>query len=274
MRLSLLTLTTLLLLWQWIGKFEFDQGLKFIDSDDPVIAECSTDAYLQSQLNESSVLRQRHETIENNATTYFRQFQQGAESGFMADYTLPVVVHIIHQNGPENISDADVDQGITWLNDAFANINYYNQGVGVDTRIEFCLAERDPDGNATTGINRVVSPLTNATNDLALKDLSRWDPTRYINVWLVANIPGAGGYATLPSSHGLPTDGIVMLADKMLNVGSGHSTFVHEMGHYLGLYHVFQGGCTNNDCLTDGDRVLRYPSRWDHSSTSCLHCSC
>ena len=33
----------------------------------------------------------------------------------------------------------------------------------------------------------------------------------------------------------------------------------HEMGHYLGLFHTFQGGCKNDDCLQDGDRVCDTP---------------
>ncbi|MEZ4955016.1 MAG: hypothetical protein R2825_15730 [Saprospiraceae bacterium] len=49
-------------------------------------------------------------------------------------------------------------QGIQDLNDAYANVGYYNPATGVDTRIQFCLAQRDPDGNATTSINRVQSP--------------------------------------------------------------------------------------------------------------------
>ncbi|KAA3634601.1 MAG: hypothetical protein DWQ02_11165, partial [Bacteroidetes bacterium] len=45
--------------------------------------------------------------------------------------TIPVVVHITHNNGPENSSDAQVIAGIEQLNDAFANIKYYDQGSGV-----------------------------------------------------------------------------------------------------------------------------------------------
>ena len=221
----------------------------------PELEECHTDQYLQQQLDASPAFKEHHEKMESKARAFFKS----VSSSVKMDYVLPVVIHIIHQNGPENVTDAEVLQGIEWLNDGFANINYYDQGVGVDTRIQFCLAQRDPNGNATSGINRVVSPLTDVTNDLAMKNLSRWDPTRYINIWLVKVAGGAGGYATLPGSHGSPTDGIVMLASKIQNVGSGHSTMIHELGHYLGLYHTFQGGCVNNDCLVNGDRVCDTP---------------
>ncbi len=258
MSLSTISLLYYFLLKSLVPTPEFPSFPPAANPDNP--EECLTDQLLKQQLEASPNLREIHDKMEENAAHYLAKRQSGGVQGQeKMDFVLPVVVHIIHQNGPENVSDAEVLQAIDWLNDGFANTNYYDQGVGVDTRIQFCLAKRDPGGNATSGINRVVSPLTDVTNDLAMKDLSRWDPNRYINIWLVKVAGGAGGYATLPSSHGSPSDGIVMLAEKIKEVGSGHSTMIHELGHYLGLYHTFQGGCTNNDCLLDGDRVCDTP---------------
>lgn len=181
---------------------------------------------------------------------------------------LPVVFHIINQN-PYSITNTTIINAINDLNNAFGKSGSYNGSTGVDTKIRFCLAQVAPDGGITDGINRVVSTygdnLNMFTEDDRLKKLAQWDPSRYINVWLVNNIIGeinadfscdtwtrlnAGGYATLPPGGG-PSDGIVIS-------GFG-SLFAHEMGHYLGLYHTFEGFCSNNNCETDGDRVCDTP---------------
>ena len=188
---------------------------------------------------------------------------------------LPIVVHVIHQNGNENVSDAQIIQAVADLNQAFGNQGYYNPTTGVNTEIAFCLAQQDPNGNVTTGITRTVSTLTNVTietQDLQLKDLMRWDPEAYINIWLVKSItstssgPGVAGYAYLPSAHGMPMDGIVNEAQFFGSTPANSAIHVHEMGHYLGLRHTFEGGCKNDNCQTDGDRICDTPP--DQSTTA------
>ncbi len=192
--------------------------------------------------------------------------------------TIPVVVHIVHNNGPENISNALVLQGIQDLNEAFANSGAYADVNGVNTNIQFCLAQQDENGNASTGINRVVSSLTNLTaetDDAALKTLIGWDPTKYLNIWLVNEITsqsmgsGVAGYAYLPSSHGNPEDGIVNEARWFGSDPNNSKVHIHEAGHYLGLYHTFNIGCANNNCQTDGDMVCDTPPDNSTAATSC-----
>ena len=203
--------------------------------------------------------------------------QQPAQRGPLVQHTLSVVVHIIHNGGNENISDAQVTDALQHLNDAFANVGYYNPATGVDTEIAFCLARRSPDGNATTGVNRVQSALTdlnNSTDDQAMKNLSRWSPTQYINVWVVKEICsnngcGVAGYAYLPGAHGQPYDGIVLEANYMGSNPTASTVLIHEMGHYLGLYHTFEGGCPNGDCQQQGDRVCDTPPDNTTARTPC-----
>ncbi|MBC6992995.1 M43 family zinc metalloprotease [Neolewinella lacunae] len=192
-------------------------------------------------------------------------------------FTLPIVFHIVHENGAENISNAAVERGLAYANEAFANVGYYDQGTGVNTQIQFCLARRDPDNNPTNGINRIVSPLTNldSNDDRDLKDLSRWNTREYINVWVVKEICGLGlgcgvaGYAYYPSAHGSGIDGIVMEARWLAGDEAAAGVLIHELGHYLGLRHTFDGGCTNDDCTRDGDAVCDTPPDQSKAAVPC-----
>lgn len=193
-------------------------------------------------------------------------------------YTLPVVFHIIHQNGPENITEATIKNTLNQLNDAFANRNGYNKADGVDVGIRFCMAQQAPDGTMKMGLTRNESMLTNMIieqDDATLKKIIQWDPNTYINIWVVNSItsstdgPGVAGYANLPSRHGAETDGIVIEAGYLSGDANAAKVLVHEMGHYLGLYHTFEGGCKNDDCTKEGDRVCDTPPDGSVAAVAC-----
>lgn len=239
---------------------------------------CGQQKAMENLFLRNPQLKAFHDQIESRIYEYNRT--KGAKTNDeqtpASVVTLPVVVHIIHNNGTENLSDARVQTAIQHLNEAFANTGYYDPSDGVNTQIQFCLAKRDPNGNATSGINRVVSPLTvmngweDYSVDLAVKNLSRWDPRCYINIWVVKDITGGvAGYAYLPSAHGSNVDGIVLEAGYFGSSNANDIVIIHEMGHYLGLYHTFQGGCTNNDCAADGDRVCDTPPDQSTASIGC-----
>jgi hypothetical protein len=231
---------------------------------------CVTDLLHNLKMANNPAYAQQQQLMDNAIRNF-----AGAQRG--GTITIPVVIHIVHNNGPENISDQQVLDGLFHLNLAFANISPYNTSNGVNTGIQFCLAQQDPNGEYTTGITRTVSTLTNMnaeSEDLQLKNLIRWDPTRYLNIWLVKEITtfsmgsGVAGYAYFPSSHGQPEDGIVNEASLFGSSINNSKVHIHEAGHYLGLYHTFEGGCTNNNCQTDGDRVCDTPP--DNSTNAVL----
>jgi gliding motility-associated-like protein len=209
-------------------------------------------------------------------------------------HTLPIVIHIITPIGTSigqgnNLTDVQVLEGLNLLNQSFANAGVFAATDGVDMEISFCLARRDPQGQPTNGITRYESNLvsdittcgtfgTNAASDAAIKQLVNWDCTQYINIWLVTDLYDSNlgcslaGYAYFPGAP-CTVDGIVQ-ESRYWNTVSGTQVTAHEMGHYLNLNHTFLGGCTNTDCLTDGDRVCDTPPDSSPGFASCTTNSC
>ncbi|MBD2716651.1 T9SS type A sorting domain-containing protein [Microvirga sp. STR05] len=175
------------------------------------------------------------------------------------DVTVPVVVHVIHQGGASNISDAQVDDAIRILNEDYSKTNRDTadviaafQPLYANVGFRFRLAKLDPDGNCTTGITRTYSSLTASAGN-NVKDLIRWDPNRYLNIWVVDNIAsGAGGYAYLPCP-GTGIDGIVIRNTQFASIGRScgsnfcNRSLTHEVGHYFGLPHTWGGTNTPGD---------------------------
>ena len=175
---------------------------------------------------------------------------------------IPVVVHVIHDLGNENISDASIQGALDILN---ANINgqganFLNKtpdifaAVRGDLKVEFRLAKLDPNGNPTTGINRVRSTLTDEPEPRdAVKSLSYWNSYQYFNIWTLLRFAPQDdgntllGYAQFPFSGSMSTDGVVLLASQMVNGG----TLTHEVGHWLGLRHVWGDATCGDDGVKD-----------------------
>lgn len=180
--------------------------------------------------------------------------------------TIPVVFHVMHQNGPENVADSSIFDLLDQLNLRYQNSAPYYDITGTETNIQFCLASIDPLGNPTTGITRDTTIYTDVnwtgpfTNEIAMKNINRWNPLLYLNIWIVrSTLPVVSGFSSFPSDAGHANDGIVIQYQNSI-VGQPY-TLSHEVGHYLGLYHTFDGlsNCINNNCLLDGDRICDTP---------------
>ena len=175
---------------------------------------------------------------------------------------IPVVVHVIHDLGGENISDVSIQGALDILN---ANINGQASNfltktpdifasVRGDLNVEFRLAKLDPLGNPTSGIIRVRSELTSEPEPRdAVKALSYWNSYQYFNIWTLKKfLPQDDGntllgYAQFPFSGSMSTDGVVLLASQMASGG----TLTHECGHWLGLRHVWGDATCGDDNVKD-----------------------
>lgn len=182
-------------------------------------------------------------------------------------YIIPVVFHVIHNYGLENISDAQILDAVTVLNEDFRHLNADTSQIvspfdtiAADCEIEFRLAQVDPNGNCTNGIDRIASLETNVGDDGS--KLNQWPRDRYLNIWVVKQIAnGVAGYAYFPYSvdpaYMAPNDGIVIRSDYVGRIGTGNLTrarsLTHEIGHYLGLKHL------NGNCIIDGDNIADTP---------------
>ncbi len=177
-------------------------------------------------------------------------------------YRIPVVVHVIERtNGTGAMTDARVQSQIDVLNEDFLALPGSNGAPGTDAQIEFYLATEDPNGNPTTGITRSVNN-TWFNDGGAYYNSLAWDTDRYLNIYS-NNGGGALGYVPdLPQGGiaGSNSDRVVILYSTFgrnapfspFNLGR---TATHEVGHYLGLYHTFNGGCAGGNCYTRGDRI-------------------
>jgi hypothetical protein len=180
-------------------------------------------------------------------------------------YEIPVVVHIImDSSGVGNISDSQVQSQIDILNEDYMAIWGTPGQNGTEGGIRFSLATTDPDGNPTTGITRTTNnDWFQDNNEYQYKSALGWDQTRYLNMY-TNSAGGYLGYAYFPQTEaGSVYDGVVILysafgRDSAASPYDQGRTATHEIGHYFGLYHTFQGGCqtaSSPGCYTSGDRI-------------------
>lgn len=259
MKLNLKQYQILLIATGFIFQFSltsYSQHLNINGENEP----CYFDNY---KYQNRQLILQSEEIIQN----YLKESAQAVETKSNHVKIIPVVVHVIHNGGTENISDAQIQSQIDVLNEDFRKISGTNgDGNGVDTEVQFCLAKITPDGQCTNGIVRIQSTLTNhlTYQRSILKNLSYWDNTRYLNMYVVKTINGSSGTLGYSSFPGGPADedGIVVRHNYFGRIGTAASslgrTTTHEISHWFGLYHTFNNSCGSDIC-SDGDYVCDTP---------------
>ena len=208
--------------------------------------------------------------------------------------TFDVVFHVVHLGQPigsgSNISDEQIKSSLFSLNRDFGAWPIHDSIAiapnGTNSEVFFRLACTAPDGSPTTGINRVDASsfpdyatkgfnfkTDNTGNYKQLADLSHWPQNRYLNIWITHRLEtftgvtsGGGGFNAATPIFQQGYGGVYMVFRYVGCDVDGSQGFVlfnkygklitHEVGHYLGLLHTFEGeSCTETDCATQGDRV-------------------
>lgn len=197
-------------------------------------------------------------------------------------YKIPVVFHVLHNNGIENISDEQILDALAILNRDYRlqntdanNVQADFQGMPKDVEVEFVLATKAPNGQCFKGITRTSSPLSyDGSNGeaqvnaiVAGNDVynGQWPGNRYMNVFICGDIGGAAGYTYKPSNwigNGMD-NGIWVLHNYVGSIGtssiSTSRTLTHEAGHWFNLDHTWGGNnnpgnttsCSSDDAVQD-----------------------
>lgn len=273
--------------------------------------KCVTPEYDQ-YLREANIKRNTSNEFESWLAPKIEKFLAIQNENTELVLTIPVVVHVIHNNKAygieENILDEQILSQIQVLNQDLRRIagtpGFNNNPVGADVKIEFCMAQRDPQGNISNGINRVS--LSGSGNngwefndvETIVKPQTQWNPNDYFNIWVVDGITLFGffeilGYAQFPTNSTLngldmgssilsSTDGVVIghkyFGSSAIFAGGTYDstendgrTATHEVGHWLGLRHIW--GDTE-ECFDEGDYCNDTPPANAPNQTCTLILSC
>ncbi|HEY0273491.1 MAG TPA: M43 family zinc metalloprotease, partial [Chitinophaga sp.] len=260
----------------------------------PVTAQqhCGSAAALQQQFQHNPKLAEKARQQEALLQERLHAMRFSRAAALPASIVVPVVIHIVLPD-PGMVTDVQVAEQMRVLNEDFAGNNADTSAVPPawkpiigHTHVQFCLAQRTPDGDPATGIVRVASnhtPFDVYDAAAAVKYTSEggsdaWDTNNYFNIWVCRLSSGNLGVATMPGQF-FPAeqDGIAVDYTGFGIGGSarlpynGGRTVTHETGHYFGMKHVWGDDdidgvarCTQDDGIEDtplqGKRTFGCPA--------------
>lgn len=228
---------------------------------------CYTDEYNNSLKENNSEFYLKQQELEEHTTNYVNLLPLMNTNN--AVINIPVVIHILYNDSIENISNEQIQSQLDSLNKDFRALNSDISNVPsafssliADVGLEFCLATQDPNGNISTGINRVYTENTSfSANNNNMKFTSEggvdvWDSERYLNIWVCDLSANTLGFAQFPGGPA-STDGVVVDYEYFGSIGTALSpydlgrTLTHEVGHWLNLRHIWGDSYCGDDLVED-----------------------
>jgi hypothetical protein len=236
--------------------------LSNLNAQEVVRRSCHSTECRHQHLMEDATMRQRTEDLE----AFTLQFGRGLALRNNDEVTIPVVVHVVYRSEAENITEAQINAQIDALNRDYNKRNTDISalptefaGTAAATNISFKLAARTPDNKPTNGILRYQSSraewgILDDVKRTTKGGFQNWDPAKYLNIY-VCNIGGGTlGYASFPGAPA-SLDGIVIDFRAFGTGGTARApysrgrTLVHEVGHWLNLYHIWgDSDCGDDHC--------------------------
>ena len=237
------------------------------EGNTPRTRNCGTMEVHRRLLSQDPSYARARDDIENHA----RLFQEGLVAARPGVTRIPVVVHVVWNTAAQNISDAQIASQIDVLNRDYRRTNpdvsstpAVFQPLTADARVEFFLANIDPNGAPTNGITRRQTTVTSFSSNDAVKSQASggtdaWPAEHYLNMWVCPLGGGLLGYAQFPGGPAA-TDGVVILQSAFGTIGTAAPPFhlgrtaTHEIGHWLNLNHIWGDdgtGCSGTDNVAD-----------------------
>jgi hypothetical protein len=241
-------------------------------------SRCGSSEYLKHSLQKNPSLQSYQQHIEKFIQSRLLNrpvVSINARPASPAVIKIPVVIHIVYHLSEENISDEAINNQMNALNRDYRRMNADSsntpacfKSVAADCSIEFELAKVDPQGRATTGIERVYSPVAKWMGDDKMKyktsyGANAWNSDSYLNIW-VCSMNDLLGYSSI-MGEAKELDGVVInyTVFNDFNDGGAYNsgrTAVHEIGHWLGLKHIWGDADCGDDGVDDTPRQSTYTS--------------